>query len=71
MLSFECKISIHSAENPARQGRSETAAVMMKQIDFPTVAAFEAIELFGHARSTATKWTRIESCSPDRFTRVA
>ena len=34
MLSFEYQISIHSAENPARQGRSETAAVMIKEIDF-------------------------------------
>ena len=44
MLSFECKISIHSAENPARQGSSETAPMMMKETDFSTVAAFEAVE---------------------------
>jgi hypothetical protein len=52
MFSFEYQISIHSAENPARQGSSETAPAMMNEIAFFDCRGFRAVELLCHARST-------------------
>jgi hypothetical protein len=71
MFSFEYQISIHSAENPARQGSSETAPVMMKEIAFSTGRLPKLLNYFVMLAQPRLNGTRIESCGQDRSTTIA